>query len=137
MLRAKDALVALPSNAGEDFAYNDEDDDDFEDAEGSLEGEDEGPSSSVSLPAWLFFQHADTSVIHSEIQSQATTILSSGNETSSTSITATLVSQDLDNLKLHKIQPLLFKQEIDHLNSTIVYVKDGVKNQIEAKLPNK
>lgn len=75
-------------------------------------------------------------MIHSEIQRQATTILSAGNETSSTSITATLASQALDNLKLHKLQSLQFKQEIDHLNYNIVSVKDAVKNKIEAKLPN-
>ena len=134
MLRAKDAITNLPVNAGEDFSYGEEDED-FEDAEG---GEDGGPSSSVSLPLWLNFQNASASVIYAEIQRQATAIISASNASSSlTSITTTLASQALDNLKLHIYQSLFFKQEVDNLNSSIVSVKTAVKAQIDEKLPNK
>ena len=137
MLRAKDAITNLPSNAGEDFSYGEEDEE-FEDDEGSLGGEDEGLSSSVSLPLWINCQNASASVIHAEIQRQATTIISESNaSSSSTSLTATLASQALDNLKLHKYQSLLFKQGADHLNSAIVSIKTAIKAQIDEKLPNK
>lgn len=77
MLRAKDALVALPSSVGEDFEYNDDSNEDFQDAiELSLGGEGEGTSSStVNLPACVSFQTTNASIINFEIQRQATALL--------------------------------------------------------------
>ena len=47
MLRAKDAIAALPSSAGEDFEYNDSNEELQDSIELSLGGEGEGPSSST------------------------------------------------------------------------------------------
>ncbi|KAL1811248.1 hypothetical protein ACET3Z_021313 [Daucus carota] len=132
MLRAKEAFTALPANAGDDFHYDDSDEDLNDALEESLV---EQPT--TSLPSWLSMQSANATVVSMELERQASTILQSqpGSSSSSPVISATIASQALDNLKLHKFQSLHFQHEIEHLNSLIASVKTDLTKQIDEKLP--
>ena len=66
MLRAKEALSALPANAGDDFHYENSDEDLNEALEDSL-----GEEPAVSLPSWLSIQSANATVVSLELQRQA------------------------------------------------------------------
>ena len=105
LTRAKEALAALPTNAGDDFQYDDSDEDLNDALEDSL-----GEEPTVSLPSWLSIQSANATAVSLELQRQATSILhpQAGSSSSSSSITATFASQALENLRLHKYQSLHF-----------------------------
>ena len=62
MLRAKEALATLPPNAGDDFHYDDESDEDLNEALGNSLGEEPA----VSLPSWLSIQSANATVVSLE-----------------------------------------------------------------------
>ena len=65
MLRAKEALAALPANAGDDFQYEDDSDEDLHGVvENSLNEESAEPS--ISLPSWLSMQSANATVLSME-----------------------------------------------------------------------
>ena len=130
MLRAKEALSALPANAGDDFHYDDSDEDVNEALEDSL-----GEEPTVSLPSWLSIQSANATVVSLELKRQATSLLhpQSGSSSSSPSITATFSSQALENLRLHKYQSLHFQKEAEHLNSLITSVKTDLSKRIDEK----
>ena len=72
-----------------------------------------------------------------ELQRQATSLLhpQAGSSSSSPSISATLASQALENLRLNKYQSLHFQQEVEHLNSLITSVKTDLSKQIDEKIP--
>ena len=73
-----------------------------------------------------------------ELQRQVSTILQppTNSSSSSPSISATIASQALDNLKLHKYQSLHFQNEVEHLNTLISSVKTDLTAQIDEKLPS-
>ena len=132
MLRAKEAFTALPANAGDDFQYDDSDEDLNDALEESL-----GEQPTTSLPSWLSMQSANAIVVSMELERQASTLLQSqpGSSSSSQAISATIASQALENLKLHKYQSLHFQKEIEHLNTLIASVKTDLTKQIDEKLP--
>ena len=113
MLSAKEALAALPANDGDDFHYDDGSDEDLNEALGNSLDEE----LAVSLPSWLSIQSANATVVSLELQRQATSILhpQAGSSSCSPFISATLASQALENLKLHKYQSLYFHKEAEHL----------------------
>ena len=111
MLSAKEALAALPANAGDDFHYDDDSDEDLNEALGNSLGEEPA----VSLPSWLSIQSANATVVSLELQRQATSLLhpQAGSSSSSPFISATLASQAMETSDFTSINLFTFRKRLN------------------------
>ena len=127
MLRAKEALSALPANAGDDFHYDDSDEDLNEALEDSL-----GEEPAVSLPSWLSIQSANATVVSLELQRQATSLLhpQAGSSSSSPFISATLASQAMETSDFTSINLSTFRKRLNISTLSSLLLKLIYRNRL-------
>lgn len=105
MMRANDAITTLPQGAGEDFKSDSE----HTDSEFESEGVEEGPSTSKSLPSWIYSNQIQVGDVNKEIIAQYKKAMAEPQTDNSTR--NLMLSIYKDNLKMHRLQFL--QQQFD------------------------
>ncbi|KAK1369350.1 hypothetical protein POM88_035442 [Heracleum sosnowskyi] len=129
MSRAKKAIQNLPPGAGEDFNY----DEDNDDSEGG-EGEDEGPSTLQEMPTWLFsnsYVHNDTKAVILRNYQRAL-----GEAQASNPQYATTVQNFVESLQLHQAHILQQRANTDDIKNHLDGVNDALARRIDVVAPS-
>ncbi|KAL8094885.1 hypothetical protein AgCh_036413 [Apium graveolens] len=140
MMRAKDAITALPSTAG-DVDYETGGSTDFF-GDGSGDSEDEamdirgevGSSSRSGMPSWVFSKHCDehyfkTTLI--QLINQTNTSL----QTTTNASTKKLLQAHLASLQLQQIQGFQYARDENTMKSDIEEMKKAISHKMDYKLP--
>ncbi|KAL8104610.1 hypothetical protein AgCh_028723 [Apium graveolens] len=140
MMRAKDAITALPSTAG-DVNYETGGSADFFD-DGSGDSEDEamdiggevGSSSRSGMPSWAFSKHCDEHYFK-------TTLIQLINQTNTALQTTTnasikkLLQAHLASLQLQQIQGFQHVRDVNTMKGDIEEMKKAISDKLDSKLP--